>query len=142
MCHPLHYSDPHLHLLVTRTHADLCLEQQSWVVALVQDSLQTNSFTNVVKVKVKVKCIYMGTYQLFPAPVLTKSIRSVLFETFSTPLSTPVYSYLSTCLPLLPEICHYVVNVCLILGPSILCPRCSVIRCVVAVYQTQGPQSD
>lgn len=32
-----------------------------------------------VKVKVKVKCIYMGTYQLFPAPVLTKSIQSVLF---------------------------------------------------------------
>ena len=26
----------------------------------------------VVKVKVKVKCIYMGTHQLFPAPVLAR----------------------------------------------------------------------
>ena len=52
-----------------------------------------------VEVEVEVQCIYMGTYQLFPAFVLTSLLRLVLISVGHTVLHSlfsPTRIYLST----------------------------------------------
>ena len=65
------------------------------------------------KVKVKVKCIYMGTYQLFPAPVLTQRpvslfVMKPLPPYPPTPLLThPLYILRATWFPIYPCCLRY-----------------------------------
>ena len=61
---------------ITRTSAHRALEHRLrdavkwWETRVDEREGPAPVVGSTVKVKVKVKCIYMGTHQLFPAPVL------------------------------------------------------------------------
>ena len=89
----------------------------------------------------------MGTYQLFPAPVLTQRPVSLFVM---KPLPPPIrpHPYLPTqstyyglrgsYLPLLPKVRHDVINVGLILRSAVLRPRRSVVCRIVAFIAPAG----